>query len=93
MRCKRSNWKIPFVDIANKLNFFKFVHLCVRRFANVPFGLVGKKVKIHNGKKIFTFNITSKHVGLKFGEMMNSKMIPKPKLVKKRNLKNFKKGK
>jgi len=71
-----SNWKIPYFSFKNKLLFFTNLDLNISRNFVVTEGFIDKKVIIYTGKKNIYIKIKLKHVGLKFGELFFTKIIP-----------------
>ena len=72
---KRSVWKGPFVDpnfissIKESKNIKKIFKTTSRTSMILPF-LVGKTVRVHNGKSFVPIKITEEMVGFKLGEFV-----------------------
>jgi small subunit ribosomal protein S19 len=75
---KRSLWKGPFIcnkiisDLKNK-NSLNTVKTTSRSTTVLPF-LIGKTVKLHNGKFYISINITEEMIGHKLGEFVPTRL-------------------
>jgi len=75
---KRSLWKGPF--ICNKIisdlkknNFLNTVKTTSRSTTVLPF-LIGKTVKVHNGKFYISIKVTEEMIGHKLGEFVPTRL-------------------
>ena len=75
---KRSLWKGPFIcnkiisDLKNK-NSLNTVKTTSRSTTVLPF-LIGKTVKLHNGKFYISIKITEEMIGHKLGEFVPTRL-------------------
>ena len=75
---KRSLWKGPFIcnniisDLKNN-NFLNTVKTTSRSTTVLPF-LIGKTVKLHNGKFYISIKVTEEMIGHKLGEFVPTRL-------------------
>jgi len=75
---KRSAWKGPFIDFefleeSLKASPKKAIKTRSRNSIILPY-LIGKTVKVYNGKKYISFKIVEDMVGLKIGEFVLTRL-------------------
>jgi ribosomal protein S19 len=77
----RSIWKNNWLSVTKKNLKFD-----IKRNSCIPGNLVGKRVKVYNGKEFKTFIITREKVGFKFGQfcLTRSRISHSVKKIKKK---------
>jgi small subunit ribosomal protein S19 len=76
---KRSLWKGPFLDsslinlVKKAKSSSKFLNTTSRTSIILPF-LIGKTLRIHNGKNFILLKITDEMVGFKLGEFIPTRV-------------------
>jgi len=76
---KRSVWKGPFIEstfvssIKESKNIKKILNTTSRTSMILPF-LIGKTVRVHNGKSFVPVKITEEMVGFKLGEFVATRV-------------------
>lgn len=89
MTKNRSLWKGPFVNNFflnfNLIKKIKIIKTSSRNTTILPY-MIGKKIKVHNGKDFYRLNITENMVGHKLGEfsLTRTRHIYKSKRKKKK---------
>ena len=89
----RSSWKGPFIDKNTvdliKKNIYQKKSCTVKRSSEIMPWFLDKTVKIHNGKKLTSLQITNEMIGHKFGEFSFTRVknIYKNKKKKKKRKK------
>jgi small subunit ribosomal protein S19 len=85
----RSLWKYP--HTSPKLeqlalhNKFKSALKTYERSATITLELIGAAIKVHNGNRFVTLNVTENHVGFKLGQFALTKKSVRHKNKKKKN--------